>query len=122
MSEPFLLDNKSDNLISIACPLLWFNSWINYNGDIYVCHSGIKIDNLNNGDFSHIWNSNKYISLRAGNDSYFDGCYNCGSKKLKLFENQPIIHDMESFKSVCLNTKTKTRWSGRFKQFQEDNE
>lgn len=122
LSEPFLLNDRNDNLASINCPLLWFNSWINYNGDIYACHSGIKIDNLNNGDFSHIWNSNKYISLRTGNDSYFDDCYNCGSKKLKLFENQPIIHDLENFKSNSSNIISKIRWSGRFKQFQEDNE
>lgn len=113
-----------DDLREQVCHLPWYESFIDYDGTVYVCHShgGKAAGQCSLIPFNEIWNSSLYVDVRAGmsrNQPVWN-CGNCGMRYSKSTEHQMVPLDPESFLYSNGNTEYRTgpiRWSGRMKQF-----
>jgi radical SAM protein with 4Fe4S-binding SPASM domain len=108
-------------LIGRACPLLWAESFIDVNGDVYPCHShgGDRAGTIISNRFLDIWNSGFYTNLRNcvknGNPAWH--CSGCGMNYERKDENQAVPYDVQNFKSNRSYESKGIRWSSRMKQF-----
>ena len=115
------------------CHLLWAETWIDTNGDVFTCHSHAgecagsitsrNPDTSNRpGNFHSVWQGKFYRSLRKGFQQKVPiwNCKNCGVPLSKESANQAIPYDMDGFKAKKSDYRSNSapiRWSSRLKQF-----
>jgi len=120
IAEPFNGFEKS-TLIERVCPLLWVETFIDVNGDVYPCHShgGDKAGSIIDSRFEEIWNSPFYVRLRKklkrGKPTWH--CAGCGMNFKKVDRNQAVPYDIKNFKCDRTYDTDRIRWSSRMKQF-----
>ena len=125
LAEPSL---KSDDIgmESQACHLPWYESFIDTDGAVFICHShgGENCGNMNDSGFNDIWNSELYQTVRKGFrvDSPCWSCKDCGMNFRKEDEHQEVPYDMANFLSEGQTTlvdreRRNIRWTGRSRQF-----
>lgn len=124
LAEPLLKSaQKLSNLKSTVCHLPWHESWIDYDGKVYACHShaGKNAGNILEKNFSTIWNSDLYQNIRSAfaKNIPYGKCYNCGMNFHKQEEHQAVIYDPQSFLSTKgqQGVSSNIRWSARMRPY-----
>jgi radical SAM protein with 4Fe4S-binding SPASM domain len=123
LAEPLATTQKHiDDLKVRKCHLPWHESWIDYNGKIYACHShqGVSVGDITEQTFEDVWNSKLYEKVRKNLNTNKDAsslCHNCGMNFMKDYEHQAVPYDHESFLSTHNNSISGIRWSQRMRPF-----
>jgi radical SAM protein with 4Fe4S-binding SPASM domain len=123
LAEPLLTVEKTTiDLEPVVCHLPWHESWVDFDGSVYACHShgGENAGNVLHQSFRSIWNSDLYQQIRFNFSQRKpkNHCYACGMNHRKQEEHQPVVYDPDSFlKTKTTGQQKLTRWSSRMKQF-----
>ncbi|WP_048153021.1 radical SAM protein [Methanolacinia paynteri] len=111
------------DLKRVNCKNPWYQTWIDYNGDLYPCHShrGFSCGNIGKG-FSSVWNGHYYRQLRRSiiNNKSGSICHNCGMQYSQSNDQSFAPYDRKNFFSNnASNPKIddQIRWSARTRLF-----
>jgi len=127
LAEPPLAQGEPVVLSPSVCHLPWHESWIDYDGAVFPCHShaGQVAGRLREATFTEIWNGPLYREIRGsfalGNPGWH--CRNCGMNLAKGQEHEPVPYDPMSFLhseqegAERFSHPSAVRWSGRMKPF-----
>lgn len=111
------------DLKRVNCKNPWYQTWIDYDGNFYPCHShrGFSCGNIVNG-LSSVWNGEYYQQIRNSiiNNKFGSICYNCGMQYSQNNNQSFAPYDRENFLSNnASNPKIDDhiRWSARTRLF-----
>lgn len=120
ISEP-RAEWKDCSLISQHCRLPWGEVFVDYDENVYPCHShnNMAYGNLLAQPWTNIWNSEYAQKLRRSlvTQSEATICTKCGMNFLKYDENQSVPHNRNGYLSNNIESN-EIRWSGRSRQFE----
>lgn len=107
----------------INCLNPWYQTWIDYDGNIYPCHShsGLSCGNISNG-IASTWNGDQYRRLRNYVMINKPGsiCHNCGMQYQQCDNSSLAPYDGENFLSCHASSPIiddTIRWSARTRLF-----
>jgi radical SAM protein with 4Fe4S-binding SPASM domain len=120
IAEPEL-QGATMNLISQKCRLPWSECFIDFDGEVYPCHSHNykSCGNIFKEKLSDLWNSSYAMEIRRSltTNSIDTICKNCGMNYLKYDENQQVPYNKEGYLYNADKETNPVRWSSRSKQF-----
>jgi Predicted Fe-S oxidoreductases len=106
----------------VKCPTPWYQTWIDFDGTIRMCHahSGYNIGNANKG-IIECWNNDNYQKIRAASIENTEGspCWNCGMLFSQIDDNTVAPYDRSNFISKYSTNRKEDgiKWSNRTRLF-----
>ena len=114
-------DDSEQNLLHQKCRLPWAECFIDYDGEVYPCHSHnyIPLGNIFSQSAEDVWNSSYTQSLRnalvSGNCAGTI-CNNCGNNYVRTNIEQAVPYNKDDYLFRKTGDKN-INWGKRCKQF-----